>query len=73
MAKAPQLRASWRGCLCALVAAIAVVACDLSPLAGVGDTGRRTPVETVTALEIDVDDLPADATVQARHDAPSPR
>jgi hypothetical protein len=73
MAKAPQLRASWRRRLCVLVAAMAVVACDLSPLAGAGDTGRRTPVETVTALEIDVDDLPDDATLQARHGAPSPR
>ena len=71
MAMAPRCLAAWRRRLWVLTVALVLVACDLSPLAGVD--GHGAPVETVTASEIPVDDLDAGATVQARHDAPSPR
>jgi hypothetical protein len=49
-----------------------LVACDLGPLTGADETGGRTPVETVTALEIEVRDIPTDPAVPARHEASGP-
>lgn len=72
MATVSDYRASRRWRLCVLLAGLVLAACDLSPLAG-GETTAdpRTPVETVTALEIDADDLRVDHP-PAPHGGPSP-
>jgi hypothetical protein len=71
MAMAPRYLAAWRLRVWLLAVALALVACDLSPLAGAD--GHGAPVETVTASEIPMNDLDAGATAQARHGAPTPR
>jgi hypothetical protein len=70
MATAPNLP-TWRHRLCAVIAGLLVAACDLIPLAGGDGTGGRTPVETVTALEVDVEDVRTDPAVHVRHGATS--
>ena len=71
MATAADLR-TWRRSLCAVAAGMLLVACDLSPLSGADGPGGGTPVETVTALEVEVDDVGTEPAIQARHDATSP-
>ena len=61
----------WR--LCLLLVGIVLAACDLRPVAG-GETTADppVPVETVTAREIEVEDLVVDQPASARFGRQSP-
>jgi hypothetical protein len=57
--------------LCLLLIGIVLAACDLRPLVGAETTAdTRRPVETVTALEIEVEDLLVDEPASARFGRP---
>jgi hypothetical protein len=57
--------------LCLLLIGIVLAACDLRPLVGAETTADpRRPVETVTALEIEVEDLLVDEPAPARFGRP---
>jgi hypothetical protein len=65
--------ASWGRRMGLLLVGIVLAACDLHPVVG-GETTADppVPVETVTALEIEVEDLVVDQPASARFGRPSP-
>lgn len=74
MSMAPQRGASQRRRWgTAVLVALTLSACDVTPLGAGGRDHPGTPVETVTALEVDVEDLLVDDAPRRRRRPVAPQ